>query len=218
MPRKKTKARRRRRFRKRRTNNIINRSIAQPIAEVYTCKMVYNTMVNFTGLTTKNNIFRGNGAWDPDATGTGDRPYGWDGLDALYQRYRCFGSKIRVIPSNQQLVGTSLCVYPHTDSVAESDYGDAISTARSKSTFVVNYARASTVRNYATTAEIMGVNKDRVRDDDLFASANNNVPSQQWYWHVRADTADFSTNVALTAQVQITYYMQWFMPYSLNQN
>ena len=70
---------RRRRFAKRRVQKTtnVNRSL-QPVPSRYICKMKYSTNVatDING----QYIFNLNSLYDPDRTGTGHQPYGFDNL------------------------------------------------------------------------------------------------------------------------------------------
>lgn len=71
----------------------VNRSL-QPIPNRYICKMKYSTstVTNATGQA----VFNLNSLFDPDRTGIGHQPYGYDPLANLYNRYRVISCGWRV--------------------------------------------------------------------------------------------------------------------------
>ena len=64
---------------------------ADPFPQSYNCDLNYSqffTLVSGTsGLFGSEQVFRLNAPYDPDFTGTGHQPYGYDQISALYRRY-----------------------------------------------------------------------------------------------------------------------------------
>lgn len=80
-----------RRGRKRRTA-LVNYALS-PFAQRYICKMKYAEVRQITGPALGGLVqynFRLNSIFDPNLTGVGHQPYGYDQLADLYNRYRVF--------------------------------------------------------------------------------------------------------------------------------
>lgn len=72
---------------------VVNKSL-QPIPNRYICKMKYSTTIA-TGASGQY-TFNLNSLFDPDRTGVGFQPYGFDPLSNLYNRYRVIACGWRV--------------------------------------------------------------------------------------------------------------------------
>lgn len=73
--------------------------VSQAIPLRYYCKLRYAFTAQQLGLVTgviNRQIWKMNGLFDPDTSGTGHQPYLYDQLSALYTRYRVYGCKIEV--------------------------------------------------------------------------------------------------------------------------
>lgn len=98
----KPKRNKRRRTNRRKTVNV-NRALA-PIPQRYITKLKYVTTVT-TSLVNGTNAFRLNSLFDPDQTGLGHQPYGYDQLAQLYNRYRVISCGWRIqCPKTDQIV------------------------------------------------------------------------------------------------------------------
>lgn len=85
--------------RRRRPRSTRYAMVSQAIPVRYYCKLRYaytaQQLVPDIGAI-KRQIWRMNGLFDPDLSGTGHQPYLYDQLSLLYSRYRVFGCKIEV--------------------------------------------------------------------------------------------------------------------------
>lgn len=70
----------------RRSQLTVNRAI-QPIPQRYICRLKYSQPFVLTAVAPVQQ-FNLNSLYDPDRTGVGHQPYGFDQLAALYNRYR----------------------------------------------------------------------------------------------------------------------------------
>jgi len=95
------KKRRQASFKSRRTSKR-GRSLRLPragIPQSRTCRLVYCTQLTLNGSASGAsgvNAFSANGMYDPDVTGTGHQPMGFDQMMTLYNHYTVIGSKIRM--------------------------------------------------------------------------------------------------------------------------
>jgi len=109
----------------------VNRSL-QPIANRYICKMKYATTIatNSTG----SYIFNLNSLFDPDRTGFGHQPYGFDPLANLYNRYRVISCGWRVQnPSGATGMALTTSAVPSNDlSIAWTNTGIMLENPRAK--------------------------------------------------------------------------------------
>jgi len=154
-------------------------------------------------------IFSGNGAFDPNVTGTGGQPAGYDQWCAFYGRYLVLGSTITIKAwDNSTTNNLLMSVFPTDTTGGVSTVIDSISQPYVRWQ-IMNYGGGYALlrlRNGISTSKVWG--KD-CRFDDLFAAATGAQPSNQWYWCINADSSPGS-NISYTMIVEITYRILFF--------
>lgn len=147
--------------------------------------------------------FRANGLYDPDYTGTGHQPLGFDQYMALYSHYCVLGSKIKVtfapfsagtylevvgisVNNDQSLTGnfTAICEQPGTKYTAFQGIGAA----------TVPYLPVVTHKFDAS--EFFGV-KDPNSVREICGTVTTN-PAEGAYFNVFVQAADLSSDVPWT--------------------
>jgi hypothetical protein len=173
-------------------------------------KLKYVTYVNLAGGVTPGvNVYSANGLYDPDITGTGHQPRGFDQLIALYDHYVVTKSECRV-----HFVGNSTAVQVNgvqlqSSSTTQSDYIDYAEQARcefSVAPFVFTSGGLPEPREHHmkyVASEFMGI-PDPVTAGKLQGSVSAN-PSDQAFFHVFTQNIDGSTSSAQIALVLIEY-------------
>jgi len=164
--------------------------------------------------------FAGNSPFDPDQTGAGVQPYGWDQITALYSRYVCFGSKIKVyfIPGED---AESFQVYLIPSRVdVPLTYTDASDLRQIPGRKMVSYTPSNNHRNtnlimnYAASRRILGD-----EDKSTWNAATNADPGSLWFWLLVLDReleGDVPTSIRFS--VEITYYVKLYHGDSINES
>ena len=154
-------------------------------------------------------IFSGNGVFDPNVTGTGGQPAGYDQWCAFYGRYLVLGSTISIKAwDNSTTNNLVMSVFPTDTTGGVSTVIDSISQPYARWN-IMNYGGGYAIlklRNGISTSKVWG--KD-CRYDDLFAAATGAQPSNQWYWCLNMDSSPGS-NISYTMIVEITYRVLFF--------
>lgn len=159
--------------------------------------------------------FRGNSPYDPDYTGTGGQPTGFDTYAALYNMYRCYGSKISVtfmgIASLGAAANVNVALEARPTNTLPADMTDAIGNPYVKYR-TVNYNTNSptTLKMFMSTAKIDGLPKVAVKTADDYTAAVNTNPTAQWYWNVLMQPIVAATSTNVYAIVRITYYCEFY--------
>nr|WAE43272.1 MAG: capsid protein [Cressdnaviricota sp.] len=166
--------------------------------------------------------FAGNSPFDPDQSGAGVQPYGWDQITALYSKYVCFGSKIKVyfIPSGTE---TSFQVYLVPSRIdVPLTYTDASDLRQVPGRKMISYvpggnqSKRNLIMNYAASRRILA-DEDRSTWNALTTAD----PASLWYWFLVLDK-ELEGNDGLTASirfsVEITYYVRLFHGDSINES
>jgi len=169
--------------------------------------------------------YRGNGPFDPNATGTGTQPYGYDQLSSIYDYYRVSASKIAAYPLSFE-TGTTIAgpagtfqivLTPNlnqTDLISNGiNVNDLTQQRLAKSRWVnINTVdpRRSAISAYATTAKVLAESRLNARVDDTNEAFVTGLPSTQWYWQIYSFNPINSASGTLTIQVKVTYYVEFF--------
>jgi hypothetical protein len=168
-----------------------------------------------SGVTPGVNVFSANGLYDPDITGTGHQPRGFDQLIALYDHYVVTKSKCTVhfrgftAPT---VVGVEL----QSSSTTQSDYIDYAEQARCEfdiAPYVVTSGGLPEPRKHTLTFDarsFMGI-PDPVTATKLQGSINSN-PTDQAYFHVFSQHFDGSTSSTQGALVFLEYEVVFIEP------
>lgn len=194
-------------------------------------KFVYNDTGFTTTLTsiaaTTWHLFRGNSLYDPDYTGVGVQPYGYDQIcPAFYTEYCVRAAKISVYPSVKTITSASGCItcllVPyHEGTLSNLSLSDLrrMPHARSMTFGSNNLANhdCSKVSAYASTKSVMG--RNTANDHDACAVSNNN-PTSQWYWYVFMDSSQWvpASDIDVRFDVKITYYTVLSRKYNMNES
>lgn len=156
-------------------------------------------------------IFRGNSVYDPDYTGAGSQPMGYDEWSRFYDFVHVLGSSIKITVMSACDVPVQIGVYPALD----------VSGSSATSLREIPYCKTSDgyaygvqgnqwcrLKNYMSTAKIYGISKQEVKDNGNYGHSTATNPVSQWFWHVESQTFGSSVPVtnAVNYDVQITYY------------
>lgn len=152
-------------------------------------------------------IFRGNSLFDPDETGIGVQPYGYDQLTGLFGVFRVVGSKIRIYfrQDNNAPGAIKAVLLATTQNVDTFDIADLMQRPGTKGTSVtvVDDTRKQKLWAYKSTRWLF---PEVTTSDAGFNHAYNANPQNQWYWVVAFDTYDSGTTRQISYDVEITYY------------
>lgn len=154
-------------------------------------------------------IFTGNGLFDPNVTGTGGQPAGYDQWANFYTKYLVLGSKIKLtVVNNSATNNAAISVFPTDQTSGVVDFSSATAQPYSRWN-VINFTGSiskMTLRNSIMTSKVWG--KD-CRYDDLFTATVSNNPSNIWYWCINGDSQP-GGNISVTLYVEIFYKTMFF--------
>lgn len=210
-------------YKKKDTTHIIIRG-PNIIPDQYSVKMVYSnlTTIASTSGAVGTNQYRGNSLFDPDYSGTGTQPSGFDELASLYERYRVLGSTCIVNFVSNTSQNDDLCVFPTntatlvgTDNTIRAEYPYA-----QRKIANVYQAPPSNTRfaQYMSTSKMYGVSKQKVRDEEDYSAATTANPSNSFFWNVSYQAVDRASTQSLYYTIRIEYYCTFYKRRALNQS
>lgn len=159
-------------------------------------------------------VFRANSCFDPDYTGAGHQPMGFDEWSALYNSYTVLGSKINaswMIGSNRScIIGIHLSDGPAPAYTAYSSY---IESRKGTHKVVSDPDRA-----YRTVSKFSAkrfFNVSDVKDNDELSAAVADDPSKLAYYVLWSQDEDGSSSLTNYVLVTIDYIVAFRNPKDL---
>jgi hypothetical protein len=157
--------------------------------------------------------FRGNSVYDPDYTGTGTQPNGFDQWASFYNTYVVLGSSIKA----EVMGATQSCLsvlVPNFNATLATSASDAVGYRYSKSRLTGYSGNAAlvTLNNKISTAQICGVDDRAVAfDSDYSATVSTNPGNNEsWFWdfyHQNTyDTSTLNTVVKITIHYDVKFF------------
>lgn len=212
---------RRRVVRKRRGQALatVNRSL-QPFANTYIVKQKYGTFIT-TAPITGQYVFNMNSVFDPDLTGVGHQPYGFDSLASLYNKYRVLSCGWRV----QMPLGTSAnsytvgCLPSNDQSIVWNDFGEFVENSRGKYVTQNPGAPASTLSGKVYLPKLFGMTKASYMADDQVAAVVTTSPIEKMLLYLQTFSNTTGLAVAgINLQVLLEFEVQYFDPKRILQS
>lgn len=205
-----------------RASAVVNRN---PItADVLFVKLRYNYSSAIVGgaVASVTRTWRGNSIYDPDYTGTGTQPMGYDQYTTLYDYCVILGSKInlKILPGSDTVC--QFCIFPSLNSsstavtlaLREIPYG----RTRTGGIYNIEGNTFITLKNYMSTAKLYCVSKGHIKDTINYAHSASTNPTNQWYWHLEVETQGgaAASSLNFTYDVWIDYYVMFKRRTELN--
>jgi len=200
-----------------RNRTLLHRGLRAPIPYKLTTSMLYSARVTLSptlGVAAVH-VFSANGTYDPDITGVGHQPRGFDQLMALYDHNVVIACDIRV---DYPGVGVGGNINPGIAFLALRDFTTAGTTENDYLELGdCTHETTSPAQGYPTRL-MMSCNPNKflgrsspLSDPNLKNSASNN-PTEQAYWHVGLNRASGLDITAISALVTIKYTMVLIEP------
>jgi hypothetical protein len=152
-------------------------------------------------------VFSCNGMFDPDVTGTGHQPRGFDQLMLFYDHYIVTRAKIKVRFFNASTaVPAEVFVTVRDNSVASSSFLDYMESTLTKTAQLgtEGTSAATKVIEYDVNVGHFLGNRDPMTDPQLKGSTASN-PTEGCSFHVGAFSPDLFTTSGVTILVTIEY-------------
>lgn len=161
------------------------------------------------GGTAATHVFSANGLYDPDITGVGHQPIGFDQFMVMYDHYTVVGAKMvayfQNIDTNYAQYGTITC---RDSSVVSTDTREIIENGYVSICYLGPTGTAKVIGSCATSVDIAKFlgRSSALADNQLKGGAGSN-PAEQVFFHVsgfpvgQADAASIRINVIIDYDV-----------------
>lgn len=180
-------------------------------------KLPYSTMITFgDALGAQTQIFNLNSIYDPDRSGVGHQPLGYDQWAAFYNRYRVIGVKVTVQAANyNQQCGATVAIIGN-NSAGLVLGSDAIQEQQHMRRMILSNAQggknSGTLTKYFSLSRITGVSDMTYRSSDQYAAQFGASPAEvicgHVYWeNLLALGGQASSGVS---RINVVYYVELF--------
>jgi hypothetical protein len=179
----------------------------------------FTTSLTSTAGSTATQLFAGNGAFDPDITGVGAQPLGYDQWSSFYLRYRVLASSIEVnlatpdITTNDQGIVRAV-VTPSNTSTTFTNLSAAAAQPYAKQRLLNGVSGGvgpfAPIRSSMETDLIMGVTKQSVMSEENYGAAVSANPAELWYWHISLATADLASTSTVACFGSVHYLVDFY--------
>lgn len=214
-----------RRKRAKRSTTLANRSAIAPIPARYITKMKYAESFVLAGTGLRTQQMNLNSLFDPNRTGLGHQPYGFDQLcgpsgSALYNRYRVFKVDYVVVCAND----TYNIHYAVLNSNDASPPINSVSEARENPRCqYVCQNPGGTLKKLTGSISIpslMGRTKAQYMASNEYQAAYNASPTEFAIMNIYAQGLNDDVGVAMshTVNILLTYHVEFFDPHVLDQS
>lgn len=188
---------------------VVNRAIT-PVPQRFLTQHKYSTTFTLGSL---QPIYRMNlnSLYDPDQTGTGHQPYGFDQMAALFNRYRVYGVSYKVQGYQFNNPIRFGCVASN-DSAAPTNLATLIEYPRSKSAIQVNGGSTASITGYVSLPSLTGRTKAQYMADDRYQAQNNTNPQEALLLNIMAQSLSDTALESCTMMVTLNFHCEWFDP------
>ncbi len=170
-----------------------------------TCLRYYE-QVNFSAVSTPYvYVFRANSGYDPNQTGSGSQPVGWDNLLTFYNSTFVVGSKIVVTFINGGTVPIQFGIAPTIASNTISSYDNLKIYGRSTAFSHVDGTTRGSSSIKSLENEVVTLNFYGQPYDRDFQAQGQAAPSKTLFWTIAFQTSDQTSLITAQMQVEIFY-------------
>lgn len=153
-------------------------------------------------------IFSMNGLYDPDISGTGGQPMGFDQMMVFYEHYTVLKCKVTAVIRNQSTTlytDAALCV--RADNVAVTSIESVMETGNAVAVKLTTANGQGSLKEIAINCDIakFGGFDDILDNSDSRGSAAAN-PVEQTYLHVNCWNSETVGTVNIWVELRIRYY------------
>ena len=188
-----------------------------PVASRLHTMLRYVERVSNSGLATRDYLYNLNSLFDPNRTGGGHQPKGFDQLAALYTRYRVYRVHYR-IHFTSTIGMPAMCVVSPTNSASGYSGADDAAEGPFALTAVVNVYQIKTITGTVNLPLLNGKSHVAYASDDTTQALVNASPSEVMVLHVLQESIDATTNLGGYILVELDYETEFSDPVQLAQS
>jgi len=185
-----------------------------PFPDKYFAKFRYIDDIALGGALFQHNVYRGNSLFDPDFTGIGHQPMGFDTLcgasktNAPYLSYTVRNCYLKIdVVNTSATVPFYIVIYPSRESTVPASITEGFEQPNGKYTVVPINASTShkTLYKKMSTAKIFGETSTVVGTENQYSAQYNANPVDVWFWNIYAVACDGASTISGRVRVELIY-------------
>lgn len=201
----------RRRVARRRPQALVNRAL-HPIPQRFITKMKYAETVQTNG--NGQYYFNLNSIWDPNGSGIGHQPYGFDTLATLYNRYRVIACGYRIQPNaTTSTAGQSFqvaCMPANEVLSSVLSMSEMKENPRSKYIIQTGGGGAVTLSNKTYIPSLVGRTKAQYMADDRYQALTTASPQELAILNILTSFTGGDAPGPLNVNILLEYTVEFF--------
>lgn len=183
-----------------------------PLPSRYITKHKYSDTFVLNAVNNYQYLFNLNSLFDPNRTGIGHQPYGYDQLAGLYNRYRVIRTSYVISGIQADSPGTNVRIgaQPANDIILYGNLSAMCEAPRSK--FIVQGAQGSplkTLKGFSHIPSLMGRTRPEYMADDRYSAAVGSSPAEFAILNVMGATLG-DAGVTINAVITMEFTVEWF--------
>lgn len=189
-----------------------------------TYTQVFTLISSTGGVFGSQQVFALNSLYDPDITGGGHQPYGYDSMSTLYERYKVNGVLVDITAVDPDNASATIGVMLITPSSTDSLAGLAIQTVKEKPmcvtrTVVDSGSQKTRLKTYIPMHTAFGWTRDQFHGDmeNTTAPINNN-PGSIPKLNLAVANNRGNSGYSLVCEVKLTYFATFYERKVLSQS
>lgn len=199
------------------TNAMISKN---PFPEKYYCKLYYDEQITFTtgtaGVFGTENTFLMNSLYDPNYTGVGHQPLGYDQLTGIYKRYKVNFVDVKLTFTDPSADGVIVAAQLQSNANALGVTGNSPQVIAERPMAIVKYVnntgrQVSVIRIKQPVYRCLGLSKlEFAANPTVYGSTYDANPSNLSYLRISAASVQGTAGVTVQCMVQIIYYAELY--------
>lgn len=188
----------------------------KPFASRYITKMKYSGAYTLQVLNNYSQIMNLNSLFDPDRTGIGHQPYGFDQLSGIYNRYRVISCRWAINAYSGTTPIRFACL-PCNEIPPINNVSEICENPRAQFKLQYPQGGTTTIKGRSYIPSLVGRTKAQYMADDRYQATSGASPAELALLFITGQSmADAATDINLT--VTLEYTVEWFDPHPIDQS
>lgn len=195
-----------------------------PVGKTFKFRTRYvETLVSINpgaGGTADSHVFSMNGLFDPDITGAGHQPLGFDQLvGTMYNHYTVIGSRARITATNtDSTYAQTLVAHLKDTATVSTDISQVIENGLCRWTQLGTAQAGNSTKTLVLNCSPTKFFGRKVLQDDVFRGDSSSNPSEQVYLHITGAPVNAVDSADMRLSVEIEYIAILTEPRELTQS